>query len=133
MALLHKARGVDPHSIAARNALLTLATLPSAERIELLAEEARTTGPERAAALHAERAALLEQEGRIDEAVQACVQALALAGVDLPVLRRLARLQLRRGDHTAALAVMPDPGGQAMLVESRTASRPEADMGFEAS
>jgi hypothetical protein len=29
--------------------------------------------------------------------------------------------------------VMPDPEGQAMLVESRTASRPEADMGFEAS
>jgi hypothetical protein len=32
-----------------------------------------------------------------------------------------------------ALAVMPDPGGQAMLIESRTASRPEADMSFEAS
>ena len=32
-----------------------------------------------------------------------------------------------------ALAMMPDPGGQAMLIESRTASRPEADMGFEAS
>jgi hypothetical protein len=29
--------------------------------------------------------------------------------------------------------MMPDPGGQAMLIESRTASRPEADMGFEAS
>ncbi len=105
-ALLHKARGVDPHSIAARNALLTLATLPSSERIDLLAEEARITGPERAAALHAERAALLEQEGRLDEAVQACAPALALAGLDLPVLRRLARLQLRRGDYGAALAVL---------------------------
>ena len=29
--------------------------------------------------------------------------------------------------------MMPDSGGQAMLVESRTASRPEADMTFEAS
>lgn len=32
-----------------------------------------------------------------------------------------------------ALAVMTDPDGRAMLVESCTASRPEADMGFEAS
>jgi hypothetical protein len=29
--------------------------------------------------------------------------------------------------------MMPDPGGQAMLIESSTASRPEADMGFETS
>jgi hypothetical protein len=28
---------------------------------------------------------------------------------------------------------MPDPGAQAMLIESRTASRPEADMSFKAS
>ncbi len=105
-ALLRKARGVDPLSAAARNALLALPTLPPAERIDLLLEEARQTTPERAAALHAERAAVLEIEGRIDEAVQACAQALALAGVDLAVLRRLARLQLRRGDHPAALAVL---------------------------
>jgi tetratricopeptide (TPR) repeat protein len=105
-ALLRKARGVDPHSAAARNALLALPSLPAAERVDLLLEEARQTTPERAAALHAERAAVLEIEGRIDEAVQACAQALALAGVDLAVLRRLARLQLRRGDHPAALAVL---------------------------
>ena len=105
-ALLRKARGVDPQSAAARNALLALPSLPAAERVDLLQEEARQTTPERAAALHAERAAVLEIEDRIDEAVQACAQALALAGVDLAVLRRLARLQLRRGDHAAALAVL---------------------------
>ena len=105
-ALLRKARGVDPQSAAARNALLALPSLPAAERVDLLQEEARQTTPERAAALQAERAAVLEIEGRIDEAVQACAQALALAGVDLAVLRRLARLQLRRGDHAAALAVL---------------------------
>ena len=101
-ALLRKARGVDPSSSAARNALLALPGLPPAERVDLLLEEARQTIPERAAALHAERAAVLDIEGRIDEAVQACAQALALAGVDLAVLRRLARVQLRRGDHSAA-------------------------------
>lgn len=105
-ALLRKARGVDPSSAAARNALLALPSLPAGERVDLLLEEARQTAPERAAALHAERAAVLEIEGRIDEAVQACAQALALAGVDLSVLRRLARLQLRRADHAAALAVL---------------------------
>src|SRR5205814_5479358 len=91
--------------LPARNALLALPTLPAAERVDLLQEEARQTTPERAAALHAERAAVLEIEGRIDEAVQACAQALALAGVELAVLRRRSRLQLRRGDPAAALAV----------------------------
>lgn len=104
--LLRKARGVEPESPAPRNALLLLPTLPAAERIELLQEEARHTHPARAAALHAERAVVLELEGRLDEAVQACAEALAVAGVDLAVLRRLARLQLRRGDHGAALAVL---------------------------
>jgi tetratricopeptide (TPR) repeat protein len=116
--LLRRARGVDPQSAPARAALLALPSLPSAERIELLAEEARAAEPERASALHAERAALLEQlsdetpDGAAksralgDEAVQACAQALALGGVDLAVLRRLARLQLRRGDNAAALAVL---------------------------
>ena len=104
--LLRKARGVDPASAAARNALLALPMLPARERTELLNEEARQTAPGRAAALQAERAMLLEEEGRVDEAVQACAQALALAGVDLAVLRRLVRLQLRRGDHAAALAVL---------------------------
>src|SRR5438067_7472132 len=104
--MLRKARGVDPQSAAARNAMLALPTLPPAERVDLLLEEARQTTPERAAALHAERAAVLDIEGRIDEAVQACAQALALAGVELAVLRRLSRLQLRRGDHAAALAVL---------------------------
>src|SRR5205823_10997741 len=60
----------------------------------------------RAGAVLAEGAAVLEIEGRIDEAVQACAQALALAGVELAVLRRLSRLQLRRGDDAAALAVL---------------------------
>jgi tetratricopeptide (TPR) repeat protein len=103
--LLRKARGVDPGSATARNALLALPSLPVRERIELLHEEARQTVPERAAALQAERALLLEEEGRVEEAVQACAQSLALAGVDLAVLRRLARLQLKRGDFNAALAV----------------------------
>jgi len=104
--LLRKARGVDPASAAARNALLALGTLPVRERIDLLNEEARQTAPGRAAALQAERAALLEEEGRIEEAVRACGQVLAVAGVDLAVCRRLVRLQLRRGDHAAALAVL---------------------------
>jgi tetratricopeptide (TPR) repeat protein len=117
-ALLRKARGVDPSSAAARNALLALPVLPAADRVDLLTEEARTAAPERAAALHAERAAVLEIESRIDEAVQASAQALALGGVDLAVLRRLARLQLRRGDNAAALAVLVQiaeavPEGQA--------------------
>jgi tetratricopeptide (TPR) repeat protein len=105
-ALLRKARGLEPSSSAARNALLALPGLPDAERAELLAEEARSSAPERATALHAERAAVLELSGRVDEAVQASAQALALGGVDLAVLRRLARMQLRRGDNAAALAVL---------------------------
>lgn len=104
--LLRKARGVDPSSSAARTALLALPGLPSANRAELLLEDARSSAPERAAALHAERAAVLEEDDRADEAVQGCAQALALGGVDLAVLRRLARLQLQRGDHAAALAVL---------------------------
>jgi len=105
-ALLRKARDIDPGSDAARRGLLSLPTLPAAERVELLAEEARGTDPARAAALHAERAALFEGLSRDDEAVAACAQALALAGRDLAVLRRLARVQARRGDHPAALAVL---------------------------
>src|SRR5262249_35019374 len=104
--LLRKARSVDAQSPAARNAMLALPALPAAERCDLLLEEARQTTPERAAALHAERAAVLEIDGRVDEAVQACAPAPALSGVELPGLRRLARLQLRRGDHAAALAVL---------------------------
>jgi tetratricopeptide (TPR) repeat protein len=106
IALLRKARGVSPLSSPARMALLASTTLPVGERIDLLVEEARSADANRAAALHAERAALLEAEGRVDEAVQACAQALALGGVDLAVLRRLARLQQQRGDHAAALAVL---------------------------
>ena len=117
-ALLRKARGHDPQSAPARGALLSQPALPADERVELLAEEARSAEPERAAALHAERAALLEQlsdeatdgparaRALSDEAVQACAQSLLLGGVDLAVLRRLARLQLRRGDNSAALAVL---------------------------
>jgi tetratricopeptide (TPR) repeat protein len=105
-ALLRKARGLDPSSAAARLGLLALPSLGASDRAELLAEEARSVPPERAAALHAERAAVLEADGRSDDAVQACAQALALGGVDLAVLRRLARLQMRRGDHAAALAVL---------------------------
>jgi len=106
ITLLRKARGVDPTSAAARNALLALPSLAARERIGLLQEEARQTVPGRAAALEAERAALLEEEGRVDEAVQACAQAVTLGGIDLAVLRRLVRLQLRRGDASAALAVL---------------------------
>jgi len=104
--LLRKARGVDPASAPARNALLALPVLPVRERIELLQEEARQTVPGRAAALQAERAALLEDEGRPEEAVQACAQALALGGMDLAVIRRLTRLQLRRGGAASALAAL---------------------------
>src|SRR5439155_1690960 len=81
--LLRKARGVDPGSSTARNALLALSTIPSRERIDLLQEEARHTGPSRAAALQAERAMLLEEEGRVDQAVYACTHALTLAGLEL--------------------------------------------------
>ena len=104
--LLRKATKADPQSSAARLSLLALPTLPAAERTDLLAEEARLAEPERASALHAERAALFEESSRPEEAVQACAQAIALGGADLAVLRRLARLQLRRGDHLAALAVL---------------------------
>src|SRR5882724_10437077 len=111
ITLLRKARGVDPASAAARNGLLALPGLAPRERIGLLQEEGRQTGPGRAAALEAERAALLEEEGRVDEAVQACAQAVTLGGIDLAVLRRLVRLQLRRGDATAALAVLVQIAG----------------------
>ena len=104
--LLRKARGVDPASSAARAAMLSLPILPPRERADLLQEEARVTFLERAAALQAERALVLTEEDQVDEAVQACAQALALTGVDLAVLRRLAQLQLRRGDDGAALAVL---------------------------
>lgn len=104
--LLRKARGVDAQSSAARNALLALPGLPAEDRIDLLAEEARQAMPERAAALYSERAVVLELEGRLDEAAEACAESLALAGVDLAVLRRLAQLHLRRGDHAAALAAL---------------------------
>lgn len=106
IALLHKARGIDPASGAIRTALLSLPSLPAIERVELLAEEARVCSPGRAAALHAERAQVLEGLGRLDEAVQASAQALALGGAEPAVLRRLARLQTRRGDHAAAVAVL---------------------------
>ena len=104
--LLRKARGVDRASGTARHALLALPGLPARERADLLLEEARETTAPRAAALQAERGLVLEELGRVDEAVQACAQGLALGGLDLAVLRRLFRLQLKRGDHAAALAVL---------------------------
>ena len=104
--LLRKARGVDRVSASARHALLALPGLPARERADLLLEEARETTAQRAAALQAERGLVLEELDRVDEAVQACAQALALGGLDLAVLRRLFRLQLKRGDHAAALAVL---------------------------
>src|SRR5262249_2154500 len=110
--LLRKARGVDPASAAARNALLALPTLPLRERIELLQEEARQSVPGRAAALQAERAALLEEEGRPEEAVQACAQALALAGGDPAILPRPAPLPLPR-PHSRAPPAAPGPGPEA--------------------
>ncbi|MFL5433461.1 MAG: hypothetical protein ACJ784_03020 [Myxococcales bacterium] len=105
-SLLRKARETDPTSDAARRGPLSIPTLPAAERVELLGEEARGAEPARAAALHAERAALYEGLSQYDDAVAASAQALALAGADLAVLRRLARVQSRRGDHSAALAVL---------------------------
>jgi Tetratricopeptide repeat len=106
LELFQRARAADAASETARRGLLALPRLPDGERVELLAEEARAAEPARAAALQAERAALLEGQGRFDEAVEASGQALALGGADLAVLRRLARLQIRRGDHAAALAVL---------------------------
>ena len=75
--------------------------------------------------------------------VKAHISSIGLPGGRRPSLS----LAGRKGGHPAgdtagvaaspqaegALAVMPDPGGQAMLIESRTASRPEADMSFKAS
>ncbi len=106
LALLRTARQADPSSAQVRRLLLALPDLPASERAALLADEARGEGPARAAALQAERAALLEQEGHVDEAVQACALALSAGGGDLAVLRRLHRLQLRRGDLQAALAAL---------------------------
>ena len=104
--LLRKARAADPASALTRRALLHLPGLPVPERLELLAEEGRSAEPSRASGLHAERAALLEAQGLADEAVAACALALTVGGADLAVLRRLARLQLRRGDLQAALEVL---------------------------
>jgi len=104
--LFRRGSSAEAASEAARRGLLALPGLPDGERVELLAEEARAAEPARAAGLHAERAALLEGQGRFDEAVEAAAHALALGGADLSVLRRLARLQIRRGDHPAALAVL---------------------------
>ncbi len=91
---------------AARRGLLALPDLPIGERVELLLEEAKGADTERAAALHAERAALLHAAGRLDEAAHACGQALALGGIDVAVLRRLARVQEARGDGAATLEVL---------------------------
>ena len=104
--LFRKARAADAASEPARRGLLSLPGLPDTERIDLLAEEANAAEPARAAALQAERAALLEGQARLDEAVETSTQALALGGADLAVLRRLARLHIRRADHPAALAVL---------------------------
>lgn len=106
LELLRRARAADPEAAGPRRALLAIPTLPVAERLDLLAEEAKASEAARAAALWAERAALLESEGRVDEAVQACALALSTGGVDPAVLRRMARLQLRRGELKAALEVL---------------------------
>src|SRR6266852_1375894 len=106
LELFRRALAADPASEQARRGLLALPQLPDGERIELLAEEARTAEPARAAALQIERAALLEGQGRFDEAVQASEQAFSLGGPDLAVLRRLARLQIRRGYNAAALDLL---------------------------
>jgi tetratricopeptide (TPR) repeat protein len=108
--LLRRARKLDPEGAQARSLLLALPSLEAEERLDLLGEEARIAEPARAAGLQAERAALLELAGRADDAVQACALSLSLGGVDLAVLRRLLRLQLRRGDPAAALAVLEQIG-----------------------
>jgi len=106
LALFRKARAGDRASEPARRGLLALPGLPDEERVELLTEEARAAEPARAAALHADRAALFEARGRFDDAVAAATQALELGGQDLAILRRLARLHALRGDHGAAVAVL---------------------------
>jgi tetratricopeptide (TPR) repeat protein len=118
--LFRRARAADPASEAARRGLLGLPDLPDGERVDLLAQEAQAAPGPQGAALSAERAALLEAAGRLDDAAQACSEAVAQGGADLGVLRRLARVQLRRGDFGAAVdalaqvaAVTTDAGARA--------------------
>ena len=119
--LFRRARSADPASVPARRGLLALPRLPEDERLDLLAEELREAEPSRAGTLHAERAALLEDLGRLDEAAQAAALALEQVGADLAVLRRLARIQLRRGDHAAALAAL------AQIAEAVPEGAPRAE------
>jgi tetratricopeptide (TPR) repeat protein len=119
--LLRKARAIHPAAESARRALLAIPVLSDLERADLLAEEARDAQGARGAAVHAERAAVLETLGRFDEAAQSCSEAVALGGADLAVLRRLARVQLRRGDWKAAIDALT----QVAAVAADSASRAE--------
>src|SRR5205823_256437 len=69
--LLRKARGVDPGSSTARNALLALSTIPTRERIDLLQEEARHTGPEGRARAEAYGRAAEAAEWRVGDPLRA--------------------------------------------------------------
>ena len=119
--LFRRARSADAASEAARRGLLGLPDLPDGERVDLLAEEAQASPGPHGAALSAERAALLEASGRLDEAAHACSEAVAQGGADLGVLRRLARIQLRRGDFGATV----DAIAQVAAVTADGAARAE--------
>ena len=119
--LLRKARAVHPAAESARRALLVIPYLSDLERADLLGEEARDAEGARSAAVHAERAAVLEVLGRLDESAQCCSEAVAQGGADLAVLRRLARVQLRRRDWKAAVDALT----QVAAVASDGAARAE--------
>lgn len=122
LSLLQRARASDPNSRAARRAILHMPALSLAERIEAISAEAAAEEPARATGMQAERAALLEAAGRHAEAVQACGLALSSGGVDLAVLRRLARMQLKLGDLPAALAVLEQIAQEAPEGAERAAA-----------
>ncbi len=120
---------------SAGRALLVLSSLPAAERIAALAQEALGAEPARAAALEAERAALLESAGRLDEAAEACLRALSAGGPELAVLRRLARVHSQRNDLPSALSALEElaqalePGRERAAVFARAAGWAEWRLG----
>jgi len=135
LALLLRATEIDPESASVRRARLLVPSLPLAERVELLGEEAQRADPPRAAALQAERAALLEAAGQLDEAMHACALALAAGGAEAALLRRLARIQLYRNDLPSALAALEHTaqelpaGRERAAVYSRAAELAEWRLG----
>ncbi|HEX6160024.1 MAG TPA: CHAT domain-containing protein, partial [Thermoanaerobaculia bacterium] len=73
-----------------------------------------------------DRAAMLEQADRFDDAFPVVQEALMLAGDDAdlsaPILTRLASLQMIRGDHGTAMTTL-----ETAIEQYRTLNRPEAE------